>query len=118
VSYKVSLNRKTPHNQQTKILQTNKATLASKKPTEAKPRSSPLEVGDHLLSPIMEDNKEEDFSTLPEVQGSSDTKDLTGADIMEPLSELQKDFLRSCIENAWKQNNGTKGNTMRMQFHT
>ena len=79
--------------------QANKATLASKKPTEAKPRSSPLEVGDHLLSPITEDNKEEDFSTLPEVQGSSDTKDLTGADIMEPLSELQKDFLRSCIED-------------------
>jgi hypothetical protein len=82
--------------------QANKATLASKKPsaTEAKLRSSPLMVGENLLCPIKEENKEDDFSTLPEVQGSSDTKDLTGDGIMEPLSEQQKDFLRSCIEDT------------------
>jgi hypothetical protein len=32
---------------------------------------------DTPLSPIKEENKEEDFSTLPEVQGSTDTKRLT-----------------------------------------
>ena len=71
--------------------QANKATLASKKPsaTEAKLHSSPLMVGENLLSPITEENKEDDFSTLPEVQGSSDIKDLTGDGLMEPLSEQQ-----------------------------
>jgi hypothetical protein len=48
----------------------------------------------------LEDNKEEDFSTLPEVQGSSKTRRLTGDDFMEPLSDLQKGFLTNCIADT------------------
>ncbi len=82
--------------------QANKPPLASKKPsiTEAKLRSSPLMVGENLLSSIIEENKEDDFSTLPEVQGSSDTTGLTGDGLMEPLSEQQKDFLQSWIADT------------------
>ncbi len=46
-----------------------------------------------ILSPI----KEEDI-TLPEVQGSSDNKLLTLD--MEPLSEQQKEFLQSCLDDT------------------
>jgi hypothetical protein len=56
--------------------------------------TSPMTVDDATLSPI----KEED-NTLPEVQGSSDNTSLTMAD-MEPLSDQQKDFLNSCLDDT------------------
>jgi hypothetical protein len=67
--------------------------LPTKKPaaSDAKARNSPSLAEETILSPILEDNKEEDFSTLPEVQGSTETRRLTGEAFMEPLSELQKD---------------------------
>ena len=68
-------------------------TIAPKKPsaTDAKLRASTTE--DNTLSPI----KEED-SQIPEVQGSSNT-DSTTLESMEPLSELQKDFFQSCLQD-------------------
>ena len=80
--------------------QANKPTLATKKlsAAEAKLSSPPIQVGAENLTSIKEENTEEDFSKLPEVHGSSDTQGLTGDGIMEPLSEQQKDFLQSCID--------------------
>ena len=68
-------------------------TIAPKKPsaTDAKLRAPTTE--DTTLSPI----KEED-SQLPEVQGSSNT-DSNTLESMEPLSELQKDFFQSCLQD-------------------
>ena len=81
-----------------------KNTVAPKKPsaTDAKLRAStsPLAGEDAILGPIKEETTEEDFLILPEVQGSSDTKGLTGDGLMEPLSEQQKDFLQSCIDST------------------
>ena len=81
-----------------------KNTVAPKKPsaTDAKLRAStsPLAGDDAILSPIKEETTTEDFSTLPEVQGSSDTQGLTGEDLMDPLSEQQKNFLQSCIDDT------------------
>jgi hypothetical protein len=54
---------------------------------------------DAILSPIKEETTEEDFSKLPEVQGSSDTTTLT-MDNMEPLSDQQKDFFHSYLDDA------------------
>jgi hypothetical protein len=68
--------------------------------TDAKAHTSPTLAGDAILSPIMEKNMEEGFSTLPEVQGSSETSRLTRDDFMEPLTDLQKDFLTSCIADT------------------
>ena len=69
-------------------------TIAPKKPsaTDAKLRASTTE--DNTLSPI----KEED-SQIPEVQGSSNTDSSTTLESMEPLSELQKDFFQSCLQD-------------------
>jgi hypothetical protein len=81
-----------------------KNTVAPKKPsaTDAKLRAStsPLTGEDANLSPIKEEATEEDFSKLPEVQGSSDTQGLTGDSLMEPLNDQQKDFLQSCIDST------------------
>ena len=81
-----------------------KNTVAPKKPsaTDAKLRAStsPLAGEDANLSPIKEETTTEDFSTLPEVQGSSDTQGLTGESLMEPLNDQQKDFLQSCIDST------------------
>jgi hypothetical protein len=76
--------------------QANKPTLATKKPsaTETKLRSSPQLVEGTLLSPIKEENKDDDFSTLPEVPGSTDTQRPTGDDLMEPLK------VTSCIADT------------------
>jgi hypothetical protein len=49
---------------------------------------------------LKEETTEEDFLKLPEVQGSSDTKDLTGGSLMEPLSDQQKDFFHSYLDDA------------------
>ena len=80
-----------------------KNTVAPKKPsaTDAKLRAStsPLTGEDANLSPIKEEATEEDFSKLPEVQGSSDTAALT-TDSMEPLSDQQKDFFHSYLDDA------------------
>ncbi len=81
-----------------------KNTVAPKKPsaTDAKLRAStsPLAGEDANLSPIKEETSTEDFSTLPEVQASSDTQGLTGESLMEPLNDQQKDFLQSCIDST------------------
>ena len=81
-----------------------KNTVAPKKPsaTDAKLRAStsPLTGEDANLSPIKEETTEEDFFKLPEVQGSSDTKELTGDSLMEPLSDQQKDFFQSYLDDA------------------
>jgi hypothetical protein len=37
---------------------------------------------------------------MPEVQGSIDNKKLTIDDPMEPLSDQQKDFLKSCLDDT------------------
>ncbi len=80
-----------------------KNTVAPKKPsaTDAKLRAStsPMTGEDAILSPIKEETTEEDFSKLPEVQGSSDTTTLT-MDNMEPLSDQQKDFFHSYLDDA------------------
>ncbi len=67
-------------------------TIATKKPstTDAKFRASTTD--DANLSPI----KEEDIQ-MPEVQGSSNTPSLT-SESMEPLSDLQKDFFQSYLD--------------------
>ena len=74
-----------------------KTTAAPKKPTDAKLRAStsPLTTAfdDAILSPI----KEEDVQ-LPEVQGSGNTTSLTTG--MEPFSDQQKDYFKSCLEDA------------------
>jgi hypothetical protein len=57
-------------------------------------------IGDALLSPIQEDNEEDDLLTMPEIQGSIDNKTLTIDDSMEPLSDQQKDFLQSFIDDT------------------
>ena len=79
-----------------------KNTSAPKKPsaTDAKPRASTSPGGEDILSPIKEENTEDDFSKLPEVQGSSVAQGLTGDGLMEPLSEHQKEFLQSCIDDT------------------
>ena len=79
-----------------------KNTIAPKKPsaTDAKLRASTSPGEEAILSPIKEENTEDDFSKLPEVQGSSVTKSLTGDSLMEPLSEQQQDFLQSCIDDT------------------
>ena len=79
-----------------------KNTSAPKKPsaTDAKPRASTSPGGEDILSPIKEENTEDDFSKLPEVQGSSVAQGITGDGLMEPLSEQQKEFLQSCIDDT------------------
>ncbi len=83
-----------------------KNTVAPKKPstTDAKLRAStsPLAGDDATLSPIKEETTTEDFSTLPEVQDTSDTQGLTGEGLMDPLSDQQKEFLQSCINDTPK----------------
>jgi hypothetical protein len=83
-----------------------KNTVAPKKTsaTDAKLRASTSPTTnpfgeDAILSPIKEETTEEDFSRLPEVQGSSDTATLT-TDNMEPLSDQQKDFFNSYLDDA------------------
>ena len=84
--------------------QSTKPTLATKNPStaDAKLRSSTLMAGEALLSPIKEeDNKEDELSTMLEVQGSIDNnKKLTIDDPMEPLSDQLKDFLKSCLDDT------------------
>ena len=73
-----------------------KTTAAPKKPTDAKLRASTSPTtafDDANLSPI----KEEDVQ-LPEVQGSDNTTSLTTG--MEPFSDQQKDYFKSCLEDA------------------
>jgi hypothetical protein len=97
-SYKISLNRKTPHNNNKQHKHAKDYTLATKKPsaTDAKLRSPPL-VGDALLSPILEDNKEDDLLTMPEIQGRIDNKTLTIDDPMEPLSDQPTERLPTIL---------------------
>ena len=83
-----------------------KNTVAPKKTsaTDAKLRASTSPTTnpfgeDAILSPIKEETTEEDFSRLPEVQGSSDTATLT-TETMDPLSEQQKDFFQSYLDDA------------------
>ena len=80
-----------------------KNTVAPKKTsaTDAKLRAStsPMTGEDAILSPIKEETTEDDFAKLPEVQGSSDTATLT-IDNMEPLSDQQKDFFHSYLDDA------------------
>jgi hypothetical protein len=79
-----------------------KNTIVPKKPsaTDAKLRASSSPGEEAILSPIQEENKEDDFSQLPEVQGSSVAQGLTGDGQMEPLSEQQKEFLQPCIADT------------------
>ncbi len=79
-----------------------KNTIAPKKPsaTDTKLRASTSPGEEAILSPIKEVNTEDDFSKLLEVQGSSVAQGLTGDGLMEPLSEQQKDFLQSCIDDT------------------
>ncbi len=79
-----------------------KNTIVPKKPstTDAKLRASTSPGEEAILSPINEENTEDDFSKLPEVQGFSVAQGLTGDGLMEPLSEQQKDFLQSCIDDT------------------
>ena len=79
-----------------------KNTIVPKKASapDAKLRASTSPGEEALLSPIQEENTEDDFSKLPEVQGSSVAQGLTGDGLMEPLSEQQKEFLQSCIADT------------------
>ena len=73
-------------------------TIAPKKPsaTDAKLKASTTE--DPTLSPIKEEE-----SQMPEVQGSSNAMDSNTPSLtsesMEPLSDLQKDFFQSCLDD-------------------
>ena len=78
-----------------------KNTIVPKKPSATDVKRASTSPGEEaILSPINEENTEDDFSKLPEVQGFSVAQGLTGDGLMEPLSEQQKDFLQSCIDDT------------------
>ena len=86
-------------------------TLAPKKPsaTDAKLRASTTEdmrastTEDTSLSPIKEEDSHKEDSQMPEVLGSSNTMDPNTPshtlESMEPLSDLQKVFFQSCLDD-------------------
>ena len=90
--------------------QANKPTLATKKlsAAEAKLSSPPIQVGAENLTPIKEENTDEDFSKLPEVQGSSDTKSLTGDGIMEPLIQRAAERLPPILHRRHPKSPGSR----------
>ena len=75
-----------------------KTTIAPKKPSTNDAQARPSTTDDATLSPI----KEEDIQ-MPEVEGSSNTMDSTTPSLtsesMEPLSDLQKDFFQSYLDD-------------------
>ena len=75
-----------------------KTTIAPKKPSTNDAKARPFTTDDATLSPI----KEEDIH-MPEVEGSSNTMDSTTPSLtsesMEPLSDLQKDFFQSYLDD-------------------